>query len=110
MVDSVAVYEYVQHTGDTSILVEVMPAMRTLMENFRRWMEENGVISEFETLFWNFYERSEGNSGSIKKEGTYGETVYHQILNCACVYVLERFLPLCGIGRGGILPPAERCG
>ena len=92
----VAVYEYIAHTGDESILNETMKTMLCLMNNFKARIEPCGLIADFESPFWNFYEWLDGNDGfddpgSIKA----GDKKYHLILNCAFIYSAERFLKLC---------------
>ena len=89
----VAVYEYIQHTKDQSILGEVMPAMRSIMNEFisRIWTE--GLVAEFEEPFWNFYEWTPGSDGAIKRRR------YSLILNCALVYACECFQSLCTMAK-----------
>ncbi len=92
----VAVYEYVQHTGDTGILKEVMPTLLGIMNNTKDRIEANGLVAEFPAPYWNFYEWSIHNDGDRQLSGTnYFEGKYHLILNCAYVYAAEKFSRLC---------------
>lgn len=88
----VQVYEYVQHTGDRSILEETMPTMLGIMNAIRARIGEDGLIPELEKPYWNFYEWSEGgDSGFVEAE----KTIPHLILNCAYVYACGYFEKLC---------------
>lgn len=85
----VAVYEYIKHTGDQSILSEVMPTMRRFMKEICSRIDKNGLIAEFEAPYWNFYEWTKESDGAAK------DGRYHLILNCALVYSCEHFSKLC---------------
>ena len=85
----VAVYEYIKHTGDESILDEVMPTITRFMKEFASRIDKNGLIAELEAPYWNFYEWAPNSDGAAK------DGRYHLILNCAFVYSCERFVKLC---------------
>lgn len=85
----VAVYEYIKHTGDESILDEVMPTIKRFMKEFASRIDKNGLIAELEAPYWNFYEWATNSDGAAK------DGRYHLILNCAFVYSCERFVKLC---------------
>lgn len=85
----VAVYEYIKHTGDESILDEVMPTIKRFMKEFASRIDKNGLIAELEAPYWNFYEWAPNSDGAAK------DSRYHLILNCAFVYSCERFVKLC---------------
>ncbi len=92
----VAVYEYVEHTEDKSILSETMPTMRRIMKIFRSKIGENGCIPSFPAPYWNFYEWSRGCADAIPRAGRQVPFAYdHLILSCAYVYAAERFEKLC---------------
>lgn len=94
----VAVYEYVMHTGDRSILKTVMPVMLKIMQNFSERVDENGLIKSFVAPYWNFYEWTDGSADAIPTQTDYRYTeYYHIIIACAFVYSGERFLKLCEI-------------
>ena len=85
----VAVYEYIQHTGDKSILGEVMPTVNRFMREFASRIDQNGLLAEFPSPYWNFYEWTPNSDGAAKDER------YHLILNCAFVYSCQYFSKLC---------------
>ena len=85
----VAVYEYIQHTGDKSILGEVMPTVNRFMREFASRIDQNVLLAEFPSPYWNFYEWTPNSDGAAKDER------YHLILNCAFVYSCQYFSKLC---------------
>ena len=85
----VAVYEYIQHTNDKSILGEVMPTIKRFMKEFASRIDQNGLLAEFPSPYWNFYEWTPNSDGAAKDER------YHLILNCAFVYSCQYFSKLC---------------
>ena len=85
----VAVYEYIKHTGDESILSEVMPVMRRFMMEFCSRVDESGLVAELPSPYWNFYEWTPHSDGAVKDERV------HLILNCAFVYSCQHFGKLC---------------
>ena len=92
----VAVYEYVLHTGDKTIIDEVMPTMKKIMDNFTQRIGDNGLIENLPKPYWNFFEWSEGNMGMgelTSKEENKKNT--HIILNCAYIYAGSRYDKLC---------------
>ena len=88
----VAVYEYVENTGDVSIIPEVMGTMRGIMEKMACRIGENGLIKNFpKPPYWNFYEWTAGSDGRAPDASERCDL----ILNCAFIYSAERFLKLC---------------
>ncbi len=85
----VAVYEYIKHTGDESILAEVMPTIKCFMAEFVSRIDKNGLIAELPSPYWNFYEWAPHSDGAAK------DGRYHLILNCAFVYSCLHFAKLC---------------
>ena len=94
----VVVWEYIEHTGDISILDEVIQTVKGIMEKFKSLLGQNGLIGNLPSPYWNFYEWSEGNSSAsaegIPDLGCDGEQ-YDLIINCAFVYTCQRYLKLC---------------
>lgn len=86
----VEVFEYVEHTGDKSLVEEVMPTMRGIMNFFADRIEGGALIENPNKPYWNFYEWAEG---SYLCEA--GAT--DLILNCAFVYSAERYKKLCSL-------------
>ena len=89
----VTVYEYVKHTYDESILGEVMPTIHLLMKEFLSRVDENNLIAEFESPYWNFYEWAPESDGAAK------DRRYHLILNCALVYACWHYQKLCAMTK-----------
>ena len=92
----VAVYEYVENTGDTSILKEVMPVIRGIVERFISFIDNTGLIVNPAAPYWNFYEWSDGSHHEEELCGHRKPDVNHElIINCAFVYMIERYKKLC---------------
>lgn len=84
------IYEYVERTGDRSIVAEVGDALAVIMRTFLDRIDENGLIKRFSpTHFWNFYEWTRGSDGCSCNEGD--ERTYDVILNCAFVMAAEKY-------------------
>lgn len=92
----VAVYEYIKHTGDKTILSETMPVMLKIMNNFKEKIDATGLIKSFPAPYWNFYEWTDGSADLIPSAKTIVPwEYYHLILNCAFIYSGEMFGELC---------------
>ena len=87
----VAVLEYVEHTGDKTILDLVMPTALKIMSFFKAKIAKNGLIDTLPPPYWNFYEWTDGSNGLLEQE----TQKYDLILNCAFIYSYERFKKLC---------------
>lgn len=91
------VWEYIEHTGDWSVLKEVGSAIRGIISVFNKRVEENGLIADFKN-YWNFYEWTEGSHNDWQitnaADGT-AAVQYDLILNCfyiiACRYYEKLF-------------------
>ena len=59
--------EYLDHSGDRDFLREKYPFLRRLMQRFLSQPHEHGLIENFygEGGYWNFYEWSDGLSGTF---------------------------------------------
>lgn len=92
----VAVWEYIQHTGDKTILQDTMDTMYGIMDNMRKRLDGTGLIPELEAPYWNFYEWSPGSDGNAERTLVEGrKRAYHLLLNCAFLYSCKRFKELC---------------
>ncbi|MBQ8793543.1 MAG: hypothetical protein IJZ63_02225 [Clostridia bacterium] len=92
----VEVYEYIEHTGDRSILDTTMPTMLKIMQNFKDRVEDNGLIKSFEAPYWNFYEWTDGSADAIPTQTRYVyNEYYHLLINCAFVYSGKMFTKMC---------------
>lgn len=100
-----AVSEYVDFTGDKTLLDEVKPTLDKLYSMFKDRIEENGLIARFEAPFWNFYEWSEDSDnydsdiGKDKDKPKAKE--YHCALNCAFVLADRAYRKMYGMDMGG---------
>ncbi len=84
------VYEYVKHTGDSSIIKKVGPVLRAIKRTFERKIDKNFLIPAFGNGCWNFYEWSHGSSNEAETyEKINGR--YDLILNCAYVNACKYF-------------------
>ena len=90
----VAVCEYIEHTGDTSIAAEVMPTMLSILARLDSFRDGGTLIKNPPPPYWNFYEWSEGNSGVIA--GTY-DRKRELILNCAFVLSVAHLRRICAL-------------
>lgn len=96
----VVILEYIKHTGDKTILDEVMATAKIIMETFRSMIEENGLLSNKQGRYWHFYEWTEGSEGRIPAIGEKieeQEKQYDLILNCAFVYASRHYQELCAM-------------
>lgn len=84
----VAVCDYVEATGDTSILSETMPAIEKIYGFFVNLIDSSGLIANPD--YWNFYEWVDGDT-----EGRAGE--HDLILNCYFIYSISKYKKLCEI-------------
>lgn len=85
------VYEYVQYTGDTTILAEVGDVLDAIVRTFADKTDASGLIPSFPYPYWNFYEWAEesNNEWQINRKPTEEHKVsYDLILNCMYVYAL----------------------
>lgn len=84
----VSICEYVEATGDLSILDETMPAMNRIYAFFEKHIDGTGLIAN--PSYWNFYEWTDGNS-----DGKPGN--HDLIINCYYIYSLMHFEKLCSL-------------
>lgn len=84
-------YEYVERSGDDSVLDEVMPALGAVFDAFLAKRKDNGLIARFpEPKFWNFYEWTEGSNGISDGSEEEGET-FDLILNATFLLAAEKY-------------------
>ena len=93
------VAEYVQYTKDTSVLPKVKPVLDRIRKAFEDRRDETGLVPNFPSPHWNFYEWSEHSNNEpekrITQEGTY-EFQYDLILNCMYVMACNAYEKLYG--------------
>lgn len=93
------VAEYIQHTKDASVLPKVKPVLDRIRKAFEDRRDETGLVPNFPSPHWNFYEWSESSFNEPEKrmtqEGTY-EFQYDLILNCMYVMACNVYEKLYG--------------
>ena len=93
------VAEYVQYTKDASVLPKVKPVLDRIRKAFEDRRDETGLVPNFPSPHWNFYEWSEHSNNEpekrITQEGTY-EFQYDLILNCMYVMACNVYEKLYG--------------
>jgi hypothetical protein len=63
----IAMREYIEHTGDTSLAQERFHVLERLIDTFHQNRDENGLVQSFHSdqcRYWNFYEWSPTMDGS----------------------------------------------
>ena len=87
-----AMKEYIEHTGDTSLAEEMFEKMTGIIDEFLK-NERNGLIAKFpDGRMWNFYDWSKYSEGSAKRYGQYSTDL---AINCLCVIALDSFEYIC---------------
>lgn len=92
-----AMREYIDHTKDVSLAIELFEKMKGILDEFLN-NTENGLVKKFEgAQMWNFYDWSKFSEGTLgKAEDTAPDTA----ANCLTVIALEHFKAICeSIGR-----------
>ncbi len=92
----VLVLEYIEYTGDISILSEVMPTIKGIMDCFTKNIGSNNLISNFPLPYWNFFEWSEGNIGYLNKDDSENT---HILINLAYVFAGRSWKKLCELAK-----------
>lgn len=96
------VYDYVTHTKDTEVLLQVKPVIDGILEAFEQRIDENGLIANFPYPYWNFYEWSMDSDNETeilrKLEDPYVKK-YDFILNGMYVLVCNLYEKLFGQKR-----------
>lgn len=88
----IAMKEYIDHTGDTSLAKGLLPKMRSICEEFLAH-RKNGVIQKFAgEQMWNFYDWSEFSQGTLGKAE---EPVPDLVINCLFVIAVDCFEAVC---------------
>lgn len=94
------VWEYVQKSGDTSILDEVFETAKTIVNTFVKKIEDNGLIDQFPYPYWNFYEWSWGSvdvEHRDRKDPNEKLNRFDLTLNCMFLYALQFYKKLCAL-------------
>lgn len=99
MIYPVEVYEYIQHSGDMTILDETFDAMQTVIDTFINKIDKDtNLIAEFPYPYWNFYEWSKGSSNEdqiFRSKDAYYPKKYTLILNALFLHIIKYYKKLC---------------
>lgn len=88
----IALGEYLEHTGDESLILEVDFKIKEIISAMLR-NEKNGLLSSFEGAnHWNFYDWSPNLSGSLWNNEAAGDDL---MLNLLFVYALLSYKKIC---------------
>lgn len=89
----IEVYEYTKYSGDLTLVREIMPKLRSVLNVFLNKME-NGLIRNFtQKCHWNFYEWSDDLTGrGLKAESKKG---FDCALNCLLSMALTCMSNIC---------------
>lgn len=92
----IEVLEYLEHTGDKTILPEVMDTVLGIMNALKAYLGDNGLLHNPPPPYWNFYEWSPGSDG----HGELGNAADRApkcdlILNCAYCLAADAVRKLC---------------
>ena len=86
------VYEYIEHTGDKTILNKVGKVIKKIMDTFAKKVEENGLIASLPYPYWNFYEWNEESANDVEISYTDNSNYvirYDLILNAMYIYAMS---------------------
>lgn len=92
LVYPIQVYEYIEHTGDKSILKKVGKVIKKIMETFTKRVEENSLIASLPYPYWNFYEWNDECANDVEISYTDNSNYvlrYDLILNAMYVYAMS---------------------
>ena len=94
----VAVNEYVDHTGDTTIIDEVWQTVSGIANVFINRLGNGALIKNLPAPYWNFYEWSKGSDNDSELIDDIPRVEKTELLlNCAFVYSMNAYENLCKI-------------
>lgn len=94
----VAVNEYIEHTGDTSIIEEVWQTISGIANVFIDRLGEGALLKNLPAPYWNFYEWSKGSDNDSELIDSIPRIEKTELLlNCAFVYSMNAYEKLCKI-------------
>ncbi len=92
----VAVWEYIEHTGDKTILDEVYPVIERIMQIFTDRIDKYNLLVNFDAPYWNFYEWSKGSDNDHELiPGAIRVQKHDLLLNTAYCFAFERYIKIC---------------
>ena len=95
---AVQLAEYVEKSGDVSILDETFGAVTTVMQTFLSRIDDCGLIDAFPYPYWNFYEWTDGSvdvEHRLRTDPNEKRNKYDLILNCMFLHSLAHYKKLC---------------
>ena len=98
----ICVYEYIEHTGDKTVLDEVFEVLTRIIGEYLNRIDKNGLIPNFPYPYWNFFEWTEesNNETEIGRKNNDGyKTEYSLLLNSFFVLAMRYYEKLCGIRK-----------
>ena len=90
--------EYVDRSGDVSILDEAFDAVTTVMKTFISRVDACGLIDAFPYPYWNFYEWTDGSvdvEHRMRTDPNEKRNKYDLILNCMFLHSIRHYKKLC---------------
>ncbi|MBR1675689.1 MAG: family 78 glycoside hydrolase catalytic domain [Clostridia bacterium] len=90
--------EYIDRSGDLSILDETFDSVSTVMNTFISRIDESGLIDAFPCPYWNFYEWSHGSvdvEHNSRIDPNEKLNKYDLILNCMFLHSLHHYKKIC---------------
>lgn len=89
-----AMWEYIDHTGDSSLAAELLPKLFAIIDAFLSHRRD-GLVCRFAGPFmWNFYDWSLYASGNLGGKEDDGADV---LLNCLAIIALDRLADICRV-------------
>ena len=86
----IAMWEYISHTGDTSLSAEAMPKMRAILDEFLKNRKGGLVCGITAPLIWNFYDWTEDANF-----GWNSECEPDLFINCLFIMALDAYEKMC---------------
>ena len=84
----IEVYEYTMYSKDTSLVLEILPKLESILKVFLDRIDSSGLIPNFsDRCHWNFYEWALDLDGSKEKNRA---DIYDAALNCLLSLALDR--------------------
>ena len=90
--------EYIDRSGDISILDETFDAVTTVMQTFISRVDDCGLIDAFPYPYWNFYEWTDGSvdvEHRMRTDPNEKRNKYDLNLNCMFLHSLRYYKKLC---------------
>ncbi len=82
--------EYLQHSGDTDFIREMLPVAQDIADGFISRIDEKGVIRRLQgDAYWNFYEWQEGLDGHLGHEDKFSQSAYDAPLSAFVSLALQ---------------------